>query len=135
MPRMTVGGRPFDFDKGRILKKLRGVEPEPIREHMVEVGGAVFPPKQVLAVVTGWDRMSFTTMEAQRVLTKVGFVCRRVGHAQGGTGTGTRTSPGAGSSALDGRIAALEAGLAVANEAIAGLAARISALEGGSRRR
>jgi hypothetical protein len=28
----------------------------------------VYPPKQVLATVSGWDRTSFTTMEAQRVL-------------------------------------------------------------------
>lgn len=31
-----------------------------------------YPPKQVLAVVTGWERTSYTTMEAQRVLGKIG---------------------------------------------------------------
>jgi len=45
-----------------------GVHPEPIREHLVEMLATVYPPKQVLATVSGWDRTSFTTMEAQRVL-------------------------------------------------------------------
>ncbi|MFJ9785194.1 hypothetical protein ACIRSS_36875 [Amycolatopsis sp. NPDC101161] len=65
---------------------MRNVDPETIREHLVEIGRTVFPPKQVLAVVTGWERTSFTTMEAQRVLTKVGFVCRRAGQAADGRG-------------------------------------------------
>ena len=56
---------------------MRGVRPEPIREHLVEVLDTAYPPKQVLAAVTGWQRTSFTTMEAQRVLTRAGFACRR----------------------------------------------------------
>jgi hypothetical protein len=126
---MTVGGRPFDFDKERILKEMRGVEPDPIREHLVEVGGGVFPPKQVLAVVTGWDRKSFTTMEAQRVLTKVGFLCRRAGGMADGAAASVQAHSGSDPGALDGRVAALEAGLVVANQAIAALTSRLSALE------
>lgn len=53
--------------------------PEEIRKYVVEVNGTVFPPKQVLAHVTGWERQSFTTMEAQRVLNKLGFTCREAG--------------------------------------------------------
>lgn len=75
--RAVVGGRSFDFTKEDIERRMSSVHPEPIREHLVEMLGTVFPPKQVLATVTGWDRTSFTTMEAQRVLTRVGFVCRR----------------------------------------------------------
>lgn len=77
MPRTIVGGRPFDFDKDAIERKMRDVQPEPIREHLVEAGGTVYPPKQVFAVVTGWARTSYTTMEAQRALTRAGMVCRR----------------------------------------------------------
>ena len=129
MPRVTVGGRSFDFDRERIVRKMRGVEPESIREHLVEVGGTKFPPKQVLAVVTGWDRQSFTTMEAQRVLTRVGFVCRRVGDVAKGAAVAAESLPGPGPVAVDIRVAALEAGLVVANQAIASLTSRISALE------
>jgi hypothetical protein len=80
MVKAVVGGRPFEFSKEEIERHMRGQEPELIREHLVEVGGRDFPPKQVIATITGWDRISFTTMEAQRVLTRAGFVCRRNGN-------------------------------------------------------
>src|SRR5260370_9771676 len=79
MVRAVVGGRALEFGKAEIERRMTGLRPEPIREHMVEVLDTAYPPKQVLATVTGWDRTSFTTMEAQRVLTRVGFVCRRAG--------------------------------------------------------
>jgi len=139
MVRATVGGRQFDFSKVEIERRMRGVQPEPIREHLVEVLDTVYPPKQVLAAVTGWERTSFTTMEAQRVLSRVGFICRRAG----ATGDGQRawvvdqvpdyirtaTEP----EAPDMRLARLEAQLTVAQEAIASLAARVQKLELGVR--
>lgn len=72
---MKVGGREFDLDKREVEALLKGVEPEQIQKHVVEVNGQWFPPKQVLGHVTGWPRTSFTTMEAQRVLTRLGFAC------------------------------------------------------------
>jgi hypothetical protein len=52
-----------------------------------------FPPKQVLAVVTGWDRQSFTAMEAQRVLTTVGSLCRRAGSMAAGAAASVQPTP------------------------------------------
>lgn len=78
--RMIVGGRELDLSMDEILTKMRNVQPEPIREHLVEIADIEFPPKQVLATVTGWDRQSFTTMEANRVLARLGFKCSRIGH-------------------------------------------------------
>jgi hypothetical protein len=72
---MKVGGRDFDFTKQQVEARMKGEEPELIQKHMVEVDGQMFPPKQVLGHVTGWARTSFTTMEAQRVLTRIGFDC------------------------------------------------------------
>src|SRR5689334_1637129 len=72
---MKVGGRDFELTKQEVEVRMEGEEPELIQKHMVEVGGRMFPPKQVLAHVTGWDRGTFTTMEAQRVLTRTGFIC------------------------------------------------------------
>lgn len=72
---MKVGGRAFDLTKQDVEARMTGEEPELIQRHMVEVNGEMFPPKQVLGHVTGWARTSFTTMEAQRVLTRIGFVC------------------------------------------------------------
>ncbi|MEU0797417.1 SCO5918 family protein [Amycolatopsis sp. NPDC005961] len=127
MVRVIVGGRPLDLDREAVLTAMRDVEPETIREHLVEIGSTVFPPKQVLAVVTGWERTSFTTMEAQRVLTKVGFVCRRAGQATDGRASWLLDADT--ESPLDERVTALEAALTVAHQAIAGLSARVAELE------
>jgi hypothetical protein len=136
MVHATVGGRPFDFSKGEIERRMRGVRPEPIREHLVEVLDTVYPPKQVLATITGWDRTSFTTMEAQRVLSRVGFVCRRAGTVDFGRPAWViNQEPEEEADALaepevpNMRLARLEAQLAVAQEAIASLAARVQKLE------
>ena len=119
--RMVVGGRELDLTANDVLDKMRNVEPEPIREHLVEIGDTEFPPKQVLATLTGWDRQSFTTMEANRVLTRLGFNCCRIGHRPEVAG---RDEP-----SLDRRLSAIESALAVAQEAIAGLANRVANLE------
>jgi hypothetical protein len=120
--RMIVGGRELDLTANQVLDKMRNVEPEPIRDHLVEMGNTEFPPKQVLATVTGWDRQSFTTMEANRVLTRLGFHCCRIGHRPDGVDQDD-LSP------VDRRLSAVEAALTVAQEAIAGLANRVAKLE------
>lgn len=132
----TVGGRSFEFTKRAIERRMKGVLPEPIREHLVEVLDTVYPPKQVLATITGWDRTSFTTMEAQRVLTRAGFVCRRSGTVDVGRRARlVNQEPEEEADAVaepevpDTRLTRLEAQLAVAHEAIASLAARVQKLE------
>ena len=133
MVRFVVGGREQDRTAHEVIRRMRGVQPEPIREHLVEVDGTAFPPKQVLAHITGWDRMSFTTMEATRVLIRLGFVCRRIGSRPS-----ARQAPGPedldhrqerGSPTIDRRLSAVEAALAVAQEAIAALRDRVNKLE------
>jgi len=129
MARMTVGGRTLDITKDDILEAMRRVEPEPIREHLVEIGKTVYPPKQVLATVTGWERTTFTTMEAQRVLTKVGFVCRRAGHEEDGRAAWITATSSAQPVTIEDRVEALETALVIAHQAIVGLTSRIASLE------
>jgi hypothetical protein len=126
MPRMTVGGRTLDLDQQQVLRAMRDVAPEPLREHLVEIADTQFPPKQVLATVTGWDRQSFTTMEAQRMLNRLGFVCRRAATPAHPAIAATTSPPGP---TMEQRVDALQAGLVVANQAIAALTARITDLE------
>jgi hypothetical protein len=79
MVRSVVGGRELDLTADEVIRRMRGVEPETIREHLVVIDGKLFPPKQALAQVTGWDRQTFTTVEATRVLSRLGFACQRAG--------------------------------------------------------
>jgi hypothetical protein len=137
MVRAVVGGREFDLTKDDVIRSMRDVQPEPIREHFVVIGERPFPPKQALAQVTGWDRQTFTTMEAIRVLTRIGFTCqRRVDgrpvrdpadpedlreHPED-----SRQQP---ASPADRRLSAMESAITVIQEAIAGLAQRVHELE------
>src|SRR4051794_13345236 len=106
---------------------MRGIAPEPIQKHLVEVDGTSFPPKQVFGAVTGRPRTSFTTMEAQRVLRRLDFVCRAVGRRD--------EKPGWASENLNddadavSRLMGVETTVATLEAAVAGLQLRVKALE------
>jgi hypothetical protein len=74
---MTVSGHRYDLDARRVQEALEGVLPDPIQEHFVVINGRRWPPKQVLALVTGLDRADFTTHQARRALTRLGFPAGR----------------------------------------------------------
>jgi hypothetical protein len=74
---MTVSGHQYDLDPPAVEAALGGVLPEPIHEHFVVINGRRWPPKQVLALVTGLDRADFTTHQARRALTRLGFPAGR----------------------------------------------------------
>lgn len=78
MPTMTVAGHQYSLDSGQVEAAVRGELPEPIHEHFVVINDRRWPPKQVLALVTGLDRADFTTHQARRVLTRLGFPAGRV---------------------------------------------------------
>jgi hypothetical protein len=73
----TVAGRRFRLDPRRVEAALADELPDPIRDHFVVVGGRRFPPKQALSAVTGLDRADFTTHQARRILTRLGFTAGR----------------------------------------------------------
>lgn len=80
----TVAGHGFDLERALVERSLDRQLPDPVFEHYVIVCGRRFPPKQVLACVTGLDRADFTTHQARRVLMRLGFVAARVGHRMPG---------------------------------------------------
>ena len=130
MVRGVVGGREFDLAEDEVIRRMSDVAPEPIREHFVVIGEKPFPPKQALAAVTGWDRQSFTTMEAIRVLTRVGFVCqRRIDGRPVEVPEDPEEPRDHGISPLDQRLSAMESAVAVMQEAIASLTKRVRELE------
>jgi len=77
MPTMTVAGQQYSLNSRSVEAALEGVLPEPIHEHFVVINGRRWPPKQVLALVTGLDRADFTTHQARRALTRLGFPAGR----------------------------------------------------------
>ena len=43
--RMVVGGRELDLTAKQVLDKMRNVEPEPVRDHLVEIGSTQVSPQ------------------------------------------------------------------------------------------
>jgi hypothetical protein len=80
----TVAGHEFDLERMRVERALEHELPDPVVEHYVVVRGRRFPPKQVLACVTGLDRADFTTHQARRVLKRLGFVAARASTTEPG---------------------------------------------------
>jgi len=74
---VTVARRPFTLRASQIERAMRGVLPEPVRDHFVVVNQRRYPPKQVVLEVTGLDRAEFTTHHARRILTGLGFPAGR----------------------------------------------------------
>lgn len=77
MTTMIVSGHQYSLDPRSVEAALQGALPEPIQEHFVVISGRRWPPKQVLALVTGLDRADFTTHQARRALTRLGFPAGR----------------------------------------------------------
>lgn len=73
MPVFRVGGQEVSLDRRTVEQAMEGKTPGRITVHAVEVNGTVWPLKQVLAEATGLDLLAFTTQEARRVLTRLGF--------------------------------------------------------------
>src|SRR5271170_3571461 len=98
---MTVSGHRYELDRHVVQAALEGVLPDPIHEHFVVINGRRWPPKQVLALVTGLDRADFTTHQARRALTRLGFPAARAlrsreHHMRAAQATGPSAPPAVG---------------------------------------
>src|SRR5207302_10593157 len=77
MSRFVISSHPFDLDPATVETAVEGVLPDPVQEHYGVGSGRRYPPKQVIAQVTGLDRADFTTHQARRVLKRLGFTAAR----------------------------------------------------------
>jgi hypothetical protein len=75
--KFTIRGKIYELKKEEIHKKLKGVNPQPIREYYIEVENIQYPIKQVLATVTGLPPIGFTSKYAYDILTRLGFEVKR----------------------------------------------------------
>jgi hypothetical protein len=90
MRTVTVAGQQFQLTKRSIERAVARSLPEPVRDHFVVVSGRRWPPKQVLALATGLERADFTTHQARRILTRLGFSASRAGARRGGDAATSR---------------------------------------------
>lgn len=73
-----LGGKSVELSYEKVVKALRGVQPEPIQKYYIEVGNTSYPIKQALAVTTGFSLAGFTSQHAFRMLQSVGFEVKEV---------------------------------------------------------
>jgi hypothetical protein len=69
----TLSGKRFSLTQEEILRKMQGVEPEPVRLHTVEIKDRVYPVKQVVSTVTNLSRADFTSHQAHQILRRLGL--------------------------------------------------------------
>jgi hypothetical protein len=81
---VTIAKQRFDLRRDAVERTMRQVLPEPISSHYIVIGSRRYPPKQVLALVTGLDRADFTSHQARRVLMGLGFAAGRIPPASSG---------------------------------------------------
>lgn len=75
--RVTIAGAAFELDADAVVAQATAVLPDPLNDHYVVISGRRYPPKQVVALVTGLDRADFTTHQARRILRRLGFAVGR----------------------------------------------------------
>ena len=76
MVMFTIKGKVYYITREDVINAIKDVEPDPLtgkRRYYVEINGKQYPIKQVLSLVTELPRIAFTSMDAYRILTKLGF--------------------------------------------------------------
>ena len=69
----VLNGKRLSFSRSQVIAAVKDQVPRRIDKYKIAIGGVEFPPKQVLELLTGIEPINFTTMDAQRVLKKLGF--------------------------------------------------------------
>ncbi len=69
----TVNGKSYELSRQQVEETMNGVQPERIRQHVVEVDGRQYPIKQVLEAVLHLDKLDFNTQQARSILRRLGF--------------------------------------------------------------
>lgn len=66
-------GKTYRLSKADVERAVAKVEPRSTEKYSVIVGGRAYPPKQLIEISLHLAPMAFTTMDAQRILTRLGF--------------------------------------------------------------
>jgi len=66
-------GKTYRLSKADVERAAAKVEPRSTEKYAVMVGGQAYPPKQLIEASLHLPPMAFTTMDAQRILTRLGF--------------------------------------------------------------
>ena len=71
--RFVLKGESYCFTKEFVEEEMEGIKPGARGTILVKINGSEYPVKQVLAKISGLDKMLFTSNDAVRILSKLGF--------------------------------------------------------------
>ena len=71
--KFQLGGEEYRLSSNDVERVMQGVQPKSLGKYFVLVNRVAFPPKQVIAETLRKDLVKFTTMDATRILTSLGF--------------------------------------------------------------
>jgi hypothetical protein len=66
-------GKTYRLSKTDVERAAAKVEPRPTEKYAVMIAGSAYPPKQLIEASLNLPPMAFTTMDAQRILGRLGF--------------------------------------------------------------
>lgn len=75
MPTFLLAGHEIDIDRETVEIKATNLKPEQAlrRNYTIEVGGKIFPIKQLLATVVNLPPQAFITHDAYKIFTELGY--------------------------------------------------------------
>ena len=76
---VTNRGKAFSLSRAGVEASLVNVSPERVTKYGVEIHGHEYPVLQVLAAATGTPKIEWSTVNAYRILQKLGFEIRAHG--------------------------------------------------------
>ena len=74
---VIIAGKRVCLRDEDVRSRLHGVDPGPLRVHVVDVDGVIFPVKEAFALATGLDPLDFNTNQARGSLKRLGFMVSR----------------------------------------------------------
>ena len=70
---IRLNGTDYQIDSEKIVRLASRLEPKGIDKYWAKIQGRRLPPKQVVSELLGVPLVDFTTMDASRILSAVGF--------------------------------------------------------------
>ena len=71
--KFVIRGHEFDLSTTQITEAMIGIQPTGRGKYLVHINTVAYPVKQVLGQVTKLPPVGYTTGDAYRILSKLGF--------------------------------------------------------------
>lgn len=68
-----LNGKLYSLAKDEVRESLQGVEPRGRSKYFVSIAGKRYPIKQIVSIATGLPVIMFTSADACRILSRLGF--------------------------------------------------------------